>query len=85
MRMTGDIMTEQEALTWIAELFEVSVESIQVATPRDAIPTWDSLGVLTLMAALNERLDLVMTAEELGGMKSVNDILEVLRSRGKLN
>jgi acyl carrier protein len=77
-------MTHDEALKWIAELFEESPDSIRPDTPRDAIPTWDSLGVLTLMAALNERFDIVMSTEELGGMQAVSDILAVLGRHGKL-
>jgi len=78
-------MSQNEALHWIAELFEESVDNIQPDTPRDAIPTWDSLGVLTLMAGLSERFDLTVNTEELAEMKRVDDILAVLRRHGKLN
>lgn len=77
-------MNQDEALRWIAELFDETPGTVTPDTPRDAIPTWDSLGLLTLMAALNERFDIVMTAEELGTMRSVNDILQVLRTHGAL-
>lgn len=78
-------MNQDEALRWIAELFEEAPTNITPETVRDAIPTWDSLGVLTLMAALNERFDVVMNTEELAGMRKVNDILQVLRHHGKMN
>lgn len=77
-------MNEAEALRWIAELFEEAPENIRSDTPRSDIATWDSLGVLTLMADLNERFDITLTAEQIGGMASVADLLEVLRSNGKL-
>ncbi|MFM1945475.1 MAG: hypothetical protein RI897_4457 [Verrucomicrobiota bacterium] len=77
-------MNEAEALRWIAELFEEAPENVRADTPRSDIATWDSLGVLTLMADLNERFDIIMTAEQIGGMASVADLLEVLRSNGKL-
>ncbi|MGA1238780.1 MAG: acyl carrier protein [Limisphaerales bacterium] len=77
-------MNQEEALRWIAELFEEAPENIRPDTPRSDIATWDSLGVLTLMADLNERFDIIMTAEQIGGMASVADLLEVLRANGKL-
>ena len=77
-------MNQDEILRWIAELFEESPANITPDTPRDAIPTWDSLGVLTLMAGLNERFDIVMSTEELAGMRRVNDILQVFHARGKI-
>jgi acyl carrier protein len=78
-------MTRDEALRWIAELFEESVDNVQPETSKDAIPTWDSLGVLTLMAGLSERFDITVEADELGAMKSVDDILKVLHRAGQLN
>ena len=50
-------MSQNEALHWVAELFEESAAGIQPDTSRDAMPNWDSLGVLTLMAGLSERFD----------------------------
>jgi acyl carrier protein len=78
-------MSQNEALHWVAELFEESAASIQPDTSRDAIPNWDSLGVLTLMAGLSERFDITVNADELAEMKRVDDILVVLRRHGKLN
>ena len=78
-------MSQNEALHWVAELFEESADGIQADTSRDAIPNWDSLGVLTLMAGLSERFDITVDADELAEMKHVDDILVVLRRHGKLN
>jgi acyl carrier protein len=78
-------MTQDDALHWIAELFEEPRSNIRSDTPRDAIPTWDSLGVLTLMAGLSERFDITVDTTELDGMKTVDDILAVLRRAGKMN
>jgi acyl carrier protein len=73
-----------EALAWIAGLFEEPVENMKPGTARDAIPAWDSLGVLTLMVGLDERFDITVTGDEVASMKSVDDILAVLRRHGKL-
>ena len=77
-------MNQTEALTWIAVLFEEPPEKIQPDTPREAIPAWDSLGVLTLMAALDEEFDIVLTEEETQTIQSIQDILNVLSNHGKI-
>jgi len=77
-------MTQNEALSWIADLFEEPAQNVTPDTPLEAIPTWDSLGVLTLLAGLNERFDITVEVDELGTMTTIGDILAVLRRSGKL-
>ncbi len=78
-------ITQNEALQWIAGLFEEPADRIAAVTPREAIPAWDSLGMLTLMAGLDERFDIRLSAEEVTQMKSIGAILEVLDRRGVLS
>ena len=78
-------MTREDALTWIADVFEEPRENVQVATPRLEIPGWDSLGVLSLMAGLDEKFDVRLTETELNGLESVEDILTVLERAGALS
>ena len=54
MSMTETSMTEKEAVEWVAQMFDQPVEQLSAETPRDDIAMWDSLGVLTLMAELDE-------------------------------
>lgn len=77
-------MTTQEATTWIARLFQESVERLTPETPRDAVPAWDSLGELTLMADMDEKFGIVLTDSQLRAMTRVDDILQVLRNNGKI-
>ena len=77
-------MTTQEATTWIAILFQESVESLTPDTPRDAVPAWDSLGELTLMADMDEKFGIVLTDNQLRAMTRVDDILQVLRNNGQI-
>jgi acyl carrier protein len=77
-------MTTQEATTWIAILFQESVESLTPETPRDAVPAWDSLGELTMMADMDEKFGIVLTDSQLRAMTRVDDILQVLRNNGKI-
>ena len=77
-------MTEEEALKWIAELFDESADNIKPETPRDDIRVWDSLGVLTLMADLDEKFGLVLSDDDMQAMAKVDDILAVLRKNDKI-
>ncbi|MEO6993660.1 MAG: acyl carrier protein [Lacunisphaera sp.] len=77
-------MHQAEALLWIADLFQENPESLNVDTPRTAIRDWDSLGVLTLMAALDEKFAVVVSDDDTRAMQKVGDIIELLRQKGKV-
>lgn len=77
-------MTQQEALDWIAEIFEESPGDLSPETHRTDVAAWDSLGVLTLMAELDTEFDIVLTEEDVQGMETVNDILDILKRQGKV-
>lgn len=72
------------ALGWLAELFETSPDDLSPETPRDAIATWDSLGQLLLMSALDERFGIRLSQGEANGLRAVGDILGILRRHGCL-
>ena len=78
-------MTEPEALNWIAETFEEPAGSLTRETLRDDVPTWDSMGVLALMAGMDEKFNIVLTDDDIKSMKGVADILALLREHGKLD
>ena len=78
-------MNTAEAVAWIAEIFEEPPEGVSADTAREEIPGWDSLGVLTLMAGLDERFNIQLSEEEMEGMQRVSDILAILRRNGALN
>ena len=78
-------MNTDEALEWIAELFEEPAESITPETPRDEIPAWDSLGILTLMARLDEDFEILLEEEEVQELRSIGEILDALRRHEKLD
>ena len=73
LKSTGEI------LTWVAEVFEAPAENIRPETKRDEIAAWDSLGILTLMARMDEDFHFLPTDAEIDQMKSVGDIIDVLR------
>jgi acyl carrier protein len=77
-------MKPADALTWLAEVFEEPAGRIGAGTLRKEIPGWDSLGTLSLIAALDERFDIHLSEQDIEGMKSVADVLEILRRNGAL-
>ena len=77
-------MNTQDALSWITEVFEEPAGRIDVTTERTAIPGWDSLGTLSLIAALDEKFDIHIDEKEIESMAKVDDILAVLRRNGAL-
>ena len=77
-------MSQEEALNWIAEIFEQPAGSIKPETLREEIVAWDSLGFLMLMAELDEKQGVLLADTELRALAKVGDILEVLRRAGKL-
>ena len=77
-------MTERAAVEWIAKVFETSPDQLTPDTHRDNVPAWDSLGVLTLMASLDSDLGIVLTDDDVQAVKTIGDILDVIRRNGKL-
>ena len=77
-------METQDALQWIPEVFEESPGRINAGTLREQIPGWDSLGTLSLIAGLDERFDIQLSEQDIEALKSVADLLDLLRRHGAL-
>jgi len=71
--------TTSEILTWVADVFEIPADGIHAGTGRDEIEAWDSLGILTLIARMDEDFQVLLTEDEIQRLRSVGDIIEVLR------
>jgi acyl carrier protein len=80
----GAALRVDEALSWIAEMFEEPPANVRADTHREHLPAWDSLGQLVLMSALDQRFGIRLTQEELAALASVQDILNILARYGRL-
>jgi acyl carrier protein len=78
------MITEIEAIKWIAGVFEQPEDQLSPDTPMEQIPMWDSLGVLTLMAEFDEKFGIVLADTDMREIKKIDDILQILRKQGKL-
>lgn len=77
-------MTHQDILAWIAEVFEEPAGRLKAETERKDVPGWDSLGTLSLIAALDEKFDIHLDEAEIDALASVQDIFALLRRHGAL-
>jgi len=77
-------MNTHDVITWIAEVFEEPAGRLKADTARNQIPGWDSLGTLSLIAALDERFDIHLEEDEIEALASVQDICELLRRHGAM-
>ena len=77
-------MNQEEAINWIAGMFNESASDLSAGTLREDIPEWDSLGVLTLMAEMDEKFGIILSDEDTEKMTLVDDLLQTLRENGKL-
>jgi acyl carrier protein len=71
-----------EILAWVADIFETPLEKIRPETKREEIEAWDSLGILTLIARMDEDFHILLTDEEIQRLRSVGDIIGFLNQRG---
>jgi acyl carrier protein len=78
-------MTQKEAIKWIAEVFEEDAAKLTPELNRQDFERWDSLGMLTLIAALDEQFSIVLTEEDMQTLTSINSILNVLRDHKVLD
>lgn len=63
----------------LGEAFLESPADLALDRTRDSIPGWDSMGALTLIAEIDERFGIELSAEESRRMACVADALDFLR------
>lgn len=77
-------ITVSETLDMLSEIFEEPVANLSPEVLRDDVLGWDSMGALALMAELDERFGIVLTADESREMTRIDDVLHLLRRHGVL-
>lgn len=73
-------LSTPDALAMLAECFGTTADALSPDTARDAVPGWDSMGALMLMAELDERFGIELSAENSRAMRRVSDVLAFLRT-----
>lgn len=74
-------MSENEVLELMAEALEVEPGRLAPDTRIEDVSEWDSVGWLTLMASVEERLGVELVAKDVREMKTVDDVLRYIAAR----
>lgn len=71
---------EEKVLEILKNLFEL--DTVDETCSQETCEKWDSMGVLNLVVELETEFDVSLEPEEIGEMKSFNDIIRILKSKG---
>jgi acyl carrier protein len=66
----------------VMDVFLLDPSEFRFDLRRDEVPTWDSLGVVSLAVGVQETFGYHFTPEEATGIKSIQDIVDLLSARG---
>ena len=70
---------EEKILNILKETFEL--DSVDKACSQATCPAWDSMGQLNLVAELEDAFDISLEPEEIGEMKSYEDVVRIVASK----
>lgn len=70
---------EEKVLEILKDLFEL--ETVDNTCSQATCEKWDSMGQLNLVVELESEFDVTLEPEEIGEMKSFNDIIRILKSK----
>ena len=70
---------EEKVLEILKDLFEL--DTVDVTCSQTTCEKWDSMGQLNLVVELESEFDVTLEPEEIGEMKSFNDIIRILKTK----
>ena len=71
---------EEKVFEVLKETFEL--DSVDNSCSQSTCEAWDSMGQLNLVAELEDAFDVSLEPEEIGTMKSYDDIICILKEKG---
>lgn len=71
---------EEKVLEILKNLFEL--ETVDKICSQTTCEKWDSMGQLNLVVELESEFDVTLEPEEIGEMKSFDDIIRILKAKG---
>ena len=69
-------MTIEEKLNLIAETLDADRAGITQTAVLSTLDEWDSMGVISIIAMLDKKFEVVLTAEQIAELTTVQDILD---------
>ena len=73
---------QQKLYQAVANVFQVDVQTVSDASSQDTIAKWDSLGMLNLVAELEEEFAVQFDILEIADFRSVGIIKTILAEKG---
>lgn len=70
---------EEKVLEILKNLFEL--DTVDETCSQETCEKWDSMGQLNLVVELESEFDVTLEPEEIGDMKSYNDIIKILNEK----
>ena len=70
---------EEKVLESLKDLFEL--DTVDETCSQETCEKWDSMGQLNLVVELESEFDVTLEPEEIGEMKSFNDIIRILKTK----
>jgi acyl carrier protein len=71
-------MDTKKALEWITDALGVQGRVVTLDDTPDSVADWDSLGSMLLLSRLEEDHKIVLTADQMRGIKSIKEVCELL-------
>lgn len=71
---------EEKVLEILKDLFEL--DSVDKTCSQATCEKWDSMGQLNLVVELESEFNVTIEPEEIGEMKTFDDIIRILKSKG---
>lgn len=70
---------EEKILEILKETFDL--DSVDKTCSQSNCPAWDSMGQLNLVAELEDAFEISLEPEEIGEMKSFEDVVRIVKSK----
>ncbi len=70
---------EEKVLEILKNLFEL--DTVDETCSQTTCEKWDSMGQLNLVVELESEFDVTLEPEEIGDMKSFDDIIRILKAK----
>lgn len=78
------LCTENDVVEMVAQTLLIDPSIITPATRKEKIPEWDSMGIISILAMLEDQFHMTMSVEKAVALNGMPDLLEMLRKNNKL-
>jgi acyl carrier protein len=72
---------QQKLINLIADILDVSPETLTLESSQDTVPEWDSLKHLNLVVEIESEFEIEIDPEEIGEMYSIKAILDLIQGK----